>query len=859
LGLAPNPKLSMVDAIMALQSAAIPVSPVSLALAGCPTGTLTVASTCTGGLWPSNPTSNKNYISTFPNTNISDNGIGKIDYHLNDRNTLNGSFLGDAYDGDGMDHPFVNRSFEDTNLIRTYTVSSDWVYVANSKLVNDARFGFDKITYGFATDDNTKLPDGSGLTGGPGYPIDTGVTQFGGLPNINLAHFEKLGSWHNRPQHFANQYYDIQDSVSYLAGNHSFKFGVEFANIDLTNAIYDTGRGLIAFNGGNTLGGTSQPLEDFFAGLPTKGQLLAGNANREEKWQSYAGFAQDDWRVTPKLTLNLGLRYSYVSPMQEVNGLWGNFIPTQGLVQQGVGNTLWPSDFKDLSPRAGFAWDLTGKGTTVVRGGFSVMYSAFSAVALLNENSFQNSTSVTIAGVPTGAQLQLNGCVTTNSCNTLPGTINLSSAQLGASQLNWDPAIGGTTLNGGKVFPSSATTVCGDGIGPDASPCNILAVDPNLTTPYVVNWNLGIQHSIGNNLSLEVGYVGNRGARLTGFRDINQVNLLTGVQPFATQFPYLNFINQESNDAHSNYNSMQVTLTKRTSHGLSFIAGYTYGHGLDNNSLNRSSYLPQNSADPAAEYASSDFDIRNRFTFTTTYAIPGIKGFGQMLEGWKVNSIISIQSAQPWLANDFSNGFVKGQSSNTADSTERWNISGSPSAFKDSANSVPYCTGPGAGGCTITSGISGQSTAFSATQSAAMWQECVNVAADTLLNGTLDQFGCFVAGNSVITPPAVGTFGDMGRNVFRDEGFKNVDFSVFKTFTFRERYSAEFRVEFFNLFNRPDIANPYGSSNGYSVGNDLSTGSQFGCGCATSDVAAGSPQISSGAARSMQLGLKLTF
>jgi hypothetical protein len=113
--------------------------------------------------------------------------------------------------------------------------------------------------------------------------------------------------------------------------------------------------------------------------------------------------------------------------------------------------------------------------------------------------------------------------------------------------------------------------------------------------------------------------------------------------------------------------------------------------------------------------------------------------------------------------------------------------------------------------------------------------------------------------SAVLTPPADGTFGDMGRNIFRDSGFKNVDFSVFKIFTFRERYSAQFRVEFFNLFNHPTSANPYGSSNGYGVGNDLSSGTGFGCGCATPDVAAGSPQISSGGARAMQLGLKLAF
>src|ERR1700732_4517390 len=123
--------------------------------------------------------------------------------------------------------------------------------------------------------------------------------------------------------------------------------------------------------------------------------------------------------------------------------------------------------------------------------------------------------------------------------------------------------------------------------------------------------------------------------------------------------------------------------------------------------------------------------------------------------------------------------------------------------------------------------------------------------------------GCYFSGNSVITPPANGSYGTIGRNMFRDSGFKNVDFSIFKIFTLKERYSAQFRFEVFNVFNHPLSANPYGSANGYGVGNDPSVGANgggiFGCGCATADVAAGSPQIGSGGARGMQLGLKLAF
>jgi hypothetical protein len=110
-----------------------------------------------------------------------------------------------------------------------------------------------------------------------------------------------------------------------------------------------------------------------------------------------------------------------------------------------------------------------------------------------------------------------------------------------------------------------------------------------------------------------------------------------------------------------------------------------------------------------------------------------------------------------------------------------------------------------------------------------------------------------------MTPPKQGTYGTMGRNIFRDSGFKNVDFSVFKTFTYKERYSAQFRAEIFNLFNHPIISNPYGAANGAQLGYDPSSGSTFGCGCATPDTIAGNPLVGSGSSRVIQVGLKLQF
>jgi hypothetical protein len=134
--------------------------------------------------------------------------------------------------------------------------------------------------------------------------------------------------------------------------------------------------------------------------------------------------------------------------------------------------------------------------------------------------------------------------------------------------------------------------------------------------------------------------------------------------------------------------------------------------------------------------------------------------------------------------------------------------------------------------------------------------QCTAVAPDPT---TLAAGGCYVKGNSVMTPPKAGTYGTNGRNTFRDSGFKNVDFSLFKDFKFKERFGAQFRVELFNVFNHPNIANPNGASNGSQLGFDPSSTGTFGAGGATPDVASGSPLVSSGSSRLMQIGLKLMF
>jgi len=446
------------------------------------------------------------------------------------------------------------------------------------------------------------------------------------------------------------------------------------------------------------------------------------------------------------------------------------------------------------------------------------------------------------------------------------------------------------------VFPV-ASAQCGDGLanpsqpsGHNPAPCDILGVDPSIKLPFVINYNLGVTHALGPNLSLEVEYVGNHGYRLLSFADINQAQLgssfctnsLTAAQaadacgphaatdgglasqesrPFYSKFPYLGFINQVSNRDYSNYNSLQVSLTKRMSHGLLFNVGYTYAHGLDNGSLNRFGLNPENSNNLAGEYASSDFDVRHRLTATATYNIPGIKGFGQLLEGWQINTIVTLASAQPWQTFDSVDNF-----SGTGENADRWDIFGNSSDFPSGNNRFPYCSGFGnVGGVVTTTGVTcGYATPYNPGSNAAPFSSAAGIAkcaADAPSAANLAAAGCYVSfnGNSVILPPANGTYGNIGRNIFRDQGFKNWDMSIFKNFTIKERYGVQARWEVFNVLNHPIAANPSGASSSVNTGNTPGPGNVFGGSFLTPDFAAGNPLIGSGSQRVMQIGLKLTF
>jgi hypothetical protein len=277
------------------------------------------------------------------------------------------------------------------------------------------------------------------------------------------------------------------------------------------------------------------------------------------------------------------------------------------------------------------------------------------------------------------------------------------------------------------------------------------------------------------------------------------------------------------------------------------VAGYTYSHALDDVGANwdfGAGYgLPQDSTNVAAEYGNSDFDVRHRLTVSLTYAIPGKKSFAQMLEGWEINSIVTLASPQFWgpidLTTDIS-GLGGLPVSPPQQTPQRWDFTGDPSNFKSGPQSIPYFPGSSNATCAAhASALDGGNPNGPADKSLAMW-------------------GCYVKGNAMMTPPPLGHFGTMRRNIFPDSGFKNLDFSLAKNWHLFESLRMQFRAELFNILNHPNFANPYGGQNGYGQ-NDPGAAGTFGCGCATPDIAAANPAVGSGGPRSVQLGLKFIF
>jgi hypothetical protein len=321
-------------------------------------------------------------------------------------------------------------------------------------------------------------------------------------------------------------------------------------------------------------------------------------------------------------------------------------------------------------------------------------------------------------------------------------------------------------------------------------------------------------------------------------------------RPFNTQFPYYAAIFYETAFQESNYNALQFHLTQRITHGLNFGASYIYSHNLDDDTA------PMDPHHPQLDYGNSTNDSRNTFSFTATYLLPSHKSPGQLLEGWQLNTSVTMLAGFPFNANDTTNDI-----SGTGQLLDRWTLVGDPKNFKvggpGSATQSPVpCYGvtgssfAKATNCTTVATVSNMPALCQSAAAAEPTNPSVpanTTGVNTTGTQALAAFGCYLAGNSVIVPPAQGTFGTMARDALLSKAYHNWDFSATKNWKFRERYGVQFRAEFFNLLNRTLYGAPAGN---------LAAPANFGESSATPDSA--NPVFGSGP-RKIQFGLKLSF
>jgi len=752
------------------------------------------------GLFAVNTTGTKELNVGFPNTNRMDDFIAKIDHRINDRNQLTGRFFWGSSLQKEQDVTVTRNEWLSQSDLNAQVAGMNWVWTPNARWTNEAKIGWNRFWQKITTADDGVNPTDYGINTGVVDPVNFG------MPTIRIDGFNNptLGGNRSWPLYTTpNETLQFADNISWSRREHTFRFGGEFRHGATDNLRDRSGKGRIRFSGDGAFANSS-PLEDFLAGFPSSGDIFVGNSRRHVTIKSFAAFIQDDWKVRQNLTFFLGVRYELNSRIKEEKNRLGNFDPAIGLQQIGINlDEPYNLDANNFAPRLGFSWDPFKTGKTVLRGGFGITYEQPHLAVFLGQNGADNATTPGLNVIPTGA-----------IGSNVNGNIVSASSFFDPSGLNWS-----TT---GIVFPSLSSP-------PDcsASPCDILGVKKNLVTPYVMTWNINVQQQLTNSTSMTVAYVGNRGKKLYSIRNINQFDPVAGARPFDAQFPFLGVINFLENNYASKYNGLQVSVNQRAWKGHTFVLGYTWSHSADQASLNRM-LNPENSLRQDLEWGDSDLDIRHRLTFTHTWDLPGREGFAQLLKGWQINNIVTLQGGTPWNVVD---GYINGNDiSGTGEFADRWNFFGDPSSFKplDRGQPIPFF----ADGNTVAACAAHADSAQLAT------------------------FGCYAVGNNVLVPPDAGTFGTMRRNLFRNPGLYNWDFSILKAFKATEKVDVQLRAEFFNVLNRAHLSPANASIFGYIDPSDPST---FGCNCSTPDVGAANPVIGTGGPRNIQLGLKFRF
>ena len=729
----------------------------------------TVTAALLSNLWPSyaltGPASANNYSSPDPEYGYSYNGLVKLDYKINDKNTL--SFHYFAGQGNQV-APVGGSALAEAASELKYYYEVAPIHVSNYAVVwnsvfspawsNQVLAGVNYFHQKFSDFNNGFQVSQYGLNLSPNFDA-TGLT---GAPNIEISGFDGVGQ--TPPEGREDITGHLTDVVSHTFGRHQLRFGGEFRRAQLEEFYHRHALGSFTFDGtqgpwfndykncagyfatvaGCVAGGNGTydynvlTLADFLSGDVSRSSIALGDPTRLVFVKTFNLFAQDSWQVSRKLTVNYGIRWDYEGPLGDDKKDLSVFVPSKGgLVFQGDGiSSVYPKQFKNFSPRIGFAYQPKGSGDLVVRAGFGVYFDT------PNLNPFLDNRPAN--GAPNG----------------------LEGNPAGPSPVETIPSDNYTIVANQPIFQPGGACPAGNGC---SQVYNIFSVSQKFRNAYNYNYNLNIEKSLGKSLFLQVGYVGSAAHRLLTTQDINQPalnatgNVIQSSRPYYSQFPDFGYINEIEADGNSNYNSLQAVLKVREWHRFTSQFTYTWAHALDDMTAYRGT-LPQDSFFLQGDYGNSDFDTRHNFTGLLNYDLPGASHLKPLLSGWALSSLISLHTGQPFTV------FSSSDTTGTGEGVQRADQIGDPFA--------------------------GVSHAFS--KSGVTW---VNPAA--------------------FTNPAPGTFGTSPRNGYYGPGFASVDFSVVKNTKITERVNTQFRIEMYNLFNRINLAPPSGGlGGGFGVSSD---------------------------------------
>jgi len=778
-----------------------------------------VSTTLLANLWPANaltgPAVKNNFSSPDPEFGYSYNGLGRIDYKINDKNQLSFHY----FSGEGNQEAPVGGSAlsEAASELKFYYEIAP-IHVSNyslilntvltSRLSNEMLAGVNYFRQTFSDANNTFVVSKYGLLLSPNFD-SLGLK---GAPNIQITGFDGVGQ--TPPEGREDITGHLTDVLSYTVGKHQYRFGGEYRRAQLEEFYHRHGLGNIKFDGsvgpwrGANVTSQVKSLADFLAGdfNPNTSTIALGNPTRLVYVKTFDLFFQDAWQFSRKLTFNYGVRWDYEGPLGDSKKDLSVFIPSKGgLVFQGAGiSHVYPPRYKNFSPRLGVAYKPRENGDLVVRANFGVYFDTPNLNPFL-DNRPSNGAPNGIEGNPAGS----------SPVDTV------------------GPAAAPPWQSGVAVFPAGGTT-CQDG-GSGVTPCsgvfNIFSVSQDFRNAYNYNYSLNVEKGFGKSLLLQVGYVGSAAHHLLTTQDINQIPLnpflanellnpastpvevaaaqtaLQASRPFFGKFPDFGIINEVNSNGNSNYNSLQTVAKVREWHRFGAQFTYTWAHALDDITAYRGT-TPQNAFFVQGEYGNGDFDTRHNFTSLLTYDLPNASYAKRLTNGWQLSSFLSFHTGQPF------NITTNEDTTGTGENVQRVDLIGNPH--------------------------SGVSHAF-------------------------NKGGVLWINDAALAAPAVGTYGTMPRNFLYGPGYSSVDFSVIKNTKITERVNAQFRMEFFNLFNRKNLAPPSGGCG--TVGDATSplqsaracTGSGVGVTADTIGDFNGAPGIGPGEAFNLQLGLKIIF